>query len=144
MLSYFFILLENRHPLIRNIVTVQIWLGYKPFITLISLNYHYFIGYKWNISQIPLIYKGCADSLFWPVCEPSYQNCIPFCWQVILFYVLLESRHPIKIGSLSDLMRKCVKQNTRAHLQLQVITLFFIFLYYCYVIFGMFLKVPPS
>ncbi len=52
--------LENRHPLIRNMVTVQIWLGYKPFISLISLNYHSFIGYKWNISQIQLKCKGVS------------------------------------------------------------------------------------
>ncbi len=39
-------------------VIVQIWLGYQPFISLISLDYHSFIEYKWNISQISLIYKG--------------------------------------------------------------------------------------
>ena len=55
--------LESRHPLIRNIITVQIWLGYKPFTSLISLNYHSFIGCEWNISQIPLIYKEVADFL---------------------------------------------------------------------------------
>ncbi len=57
-----FIRLENRHPIIRNMVTVQIWLDYQPFTSLISLNYHSFIGYKWNISKIQLKYKGGADS----------------------------------------------------------------------------------
>ena len=31
--------------------------------TLISPNYHSFIGYKWNASQIQLKYKAGADSL---------------------------------------------------------------------------------
>ncbi len=45
-------------PLIRNMITVQIWLDYQPFTSLISLNYHSFIGNKWNISKIRLKYKG--------------------------------------------------------------------------------------
>ncbi len=58
-----FNLIESRHPLIRNMITVQIWLDYQPFTCIISLNYHSFIGYKWNTSQIQLKYKGAADSL---------------------------------------------------------------------------------
>ncbi len=44
-------------------VTVQIWLDYQPFTSLISLNYHSFIGHRWSISKIQLKYKGGADSL---------------------------------------------------------------------------------
>ncbi len=63
---------ENRHDLIRNMVTIQIWLNYQHFKRFISFNYHNWctpffavsqcIGYKWNICQIQLKYKGSADS----------------------------------------------------------------------------------
>ena len=47
----------------KNMITVQIWLDYQPFTCSISLNYHSFIGYKWNTSKIQLKYKGGADTL---------------------------------------------------------------------------------
>ncbi len=40
------LIIENRHPLIKDMVTVQILPGYQSFKSLISLDYHYFIGYK--------------------------------------------------------------------------------------------------
>ncbi len=74
-----YVILENRHPVKRNMVTVQIWLDYQPFTGLISLNYRSFIGYKWNISKIQLKYKGDADSVF-------DNDFVKQCWAIFIIY----------------------------------------------------------
>ncbi len=70
-------------------IIIQIWLDYQPFTSLISLNYHYFIGYKWNISQIQLKYKGGADSLRLHIALEMFIN------NVMLKLAILMSQHVI-------------------------------------------------
>ena len=86
-----YLLLESRHFLIRNMITVQIWPDYQPFTCLISLNYHSFIGYKWNTSQIQLKYKGAADSLLGGTDSLLQSTYVHF--NFISFY--LKSRHDL-------------------------------------------------
>ena len=54
-INFHLIVIENRYPLIKDMVIVQIWPDYQPFKSLTSLDYHSFIGYKWNVSQISSI-----------------------------------------------------------------------------------------